>query len=208
MIEKKDSYIEYTRRFFKLWAPVYDLFGFLILPVYRKTISRIALEPNCKVLDVCTGTGAIAIGLAKRGAQVTAIDITEVMLEKAKAKAKVLPIQFELADARKLPFAEKSFDISVISLGLHDMPRPVRIEVLREMARVTKRRIVICEYYFPSNSLYQRILKSVIRLFETSFFVRFADEGAGSVIDEAKIGEAAMSSLSPYCFALYEIALS
>ncbi len=201
----KDSYISYIHQFFNTWVPVYDLFGLLILPVYRRTIRHIKELGDKKVLDVCTGTGEIAIGLAKQGAKVTAIDITPSMLERAKKKAAGMSIKFEQADARNLSFADKSFDISFISLGLHDMPRPVRIEVLQEMARVTKEKIIITEYYFPNNSLYQRFLKKFISLFETSYFVRFAEEGALGVIEEANVGRVMSYPVRFFCFSIYQV---
>lgn len=188
MAESKDAYISYIHRFFNLWVPVYDLFGYFILPVYRKTAAAVRLDKDQKVLDVCTGTGEIAIRLARQGAAVTAIDVTPTMLEKAKKKDGTAAITFVQADARQLPFADKSFDQSVISLALHDMPRPVRIAVLQEMLRVTKKQIVISDYDFSAASVFQRAMRWMIRWFETSYYVRFSEEGVLPLIAEAKIG--------------------
>lgn len=208
MIPSQDSYIAYTHRFFNTWVQVYDFFALLITPVYNQTVRSLGDISDKIVLDVCTGTGEIALRLEKQGALVTAVDITPSMLSRARKKAATSSINFEQADARSLRFSDKSFDISVLSLGLHDMPRPVRIAVLRELARVTKEKIVISEYYFPNNSLYQRILRKIISLFETSYFVRFAEEGILPIIQESKIGTPLIRPIRFFCFAIYEIDLT
>lgn len=202
MVEAKDAYISYIHRFFNLWAPVYDLFGLCIVTVYRKTVAALGEVHDQRVLDVCTGTGEIAIRLSRQRAKVTAVDVTPSMLEKAKKKDSASEISFLQADARQLPFADKSFDQSVVSLALHDMPRPVRLAVLQEMSRVTKQRIVISDYDFSRNSLFQRVLRWGIRWFETSYFVRFSEEGVLPLIEEAKIGTPQVK----YCFFCFVVA--
>ncbi|MCK5311551.1 MAG: class I SAM-dependent methyltransferase [Desulfobacteraceae bacterium] len=70
---------------------------------------------NCKILDVGTGTGFIAMGLANAGHKVTGVDIAPGMLKKAQKKACLsgLEIDFVLAEAEKPPFPDKSFDLIV-----------------------------------------------------------------------------------------------
>jgi ubiquinone/menaquinone biosynthesis C-methylase UbiE len=52
-------------------------------------------------------------------------------------------------DATHLAFADRAFDVSVLSLALHHMPEPVQMNVLRELHRVTRRRVVIIEPDVP-----------------------------------------------------------
>ncbi len=52
-------------------------------------------------------------------------------------------------DATCLGFPDESFDVSVLSLALHHMPEAEQVNVLRELRRVTKRRIVIIEPEVP-----------------------------------------------------------
>jgi ubiquinone/menaquinone biosynthesis C-methylase UbiE len=74
------------------------------------------LDAPARVLDLGTGTGAGALWLAREfpQARVTGVDISEAMIEKARAK---LPdalsgrVDFLVADAERLPFADGSFDL-------------------------------------------------------------------------------------------------
>ena len=76
-------------------------------------------EINCdrsiKILDIGCGTGRHAIELAKRGYQVTGIDLSESQLKRAREKAKEqgVKIDFERHDARNLPF-KSDFDLAIM----------------------------------------------------------------------------------------------
>jgi len=72
------------------------------------------LEPREgeSILEIGCGTGNYALDLAARGVKVTAVDISPAMLERAREKARALGLEVELllADARRLPFPDCSFD--------------------------------------------------------------------------------------------------
>lgn len=72
-------------------------------------------KANCKVLDIGTGPGFFSIILAEAGYDVTAVDMTEAMLEEAKANAGELrdKIQFCAMNAEKLEFEPNTFDVIV-----------------------------------------------------------------------------------------------
>jgi 2-polyprenyl-3-methyl-5-hydroxy-6-metoxy-1,4-benzoquinol methylase len=72
-------------------------------------------DKNCKILDIGCGTGRHAIELAKRGYNVTGIDLSESMIEKAREKARFsgLDVDFQVADARNLPF-EDQFNLVIM----------------------------------------------------------------------------------------------
>ncbi len=72
-------------------------------------------DKNCEILDIGCGTGRHAIELAKRGYNVTGIDLSESMIKKARENAKKynLDVDFQIADARKLNF-EDQFDLVVM----------------------------------------------------------------------------------------------
>ena len=78
-------------------------------------LAAIGENKQNKVLDIGTGTGFIALGLAEHGHQVTGIDIAPEMLAHAKNKATLrgVEIDFLVADAEKPPFSPKSFDVIV-----------------------------------------------------------------------------------------------
>lgn len=72
-------------------------------------------DKKCRILDIGCGTGRHAIELTKRGYSVTGVDLSESMLTKAREKAETagLNIDFQLADARNLPF-EQEFDMAIM----------------------------------------------------------------------------------------------
>jgi demethylmenaquinone methyltransferase/2-methoxy-6-polyprenyl-1,4-benzoquinol methylase len=167
--------------------------------------------PDTRVLDLCTGTGEIALRCARRGARVIAVDLSDSMMARARAKLAARPelatrLRFETMDARRLAFADRSFDVTVLSFALHDMPRPVRLEVLREARRVTARRLVVLDYELPRARPWRRALTASIALFETAYFPRFAAEGLEPLLRDAGLGGAARTRLGP-SFALYAIDL-
>lgn len=206
-----DPYLGYTRRFFRRWAPFYDLFTRSVGWVYDAAVRRLDARPGTTILDICSGTGEIALRCARAGAAVHAVDITPDMIGRARSKTLSRPdlvprLRFELADARELPFLDAAVDVAVLSFALHDMPRPVRLEVLREARRVTARRLVVLDYELPKARLWRRALTASIALFETAYFPRFAAEGLEPLLREAGLGGAARTRLGP-TFALYAIDL-
>jgi demethylmenaquinone methyltransferase/2-methoxy-6-polyprenyl-1,4-benzoquinol methylase len=107
-------------------------------------------------------------------------------------------------DARRLAFADRSFDVTVLSFALHDMPRSVRLQVLGEARRVTARRLVVLDYELPVRRFWRRALLASIALFETAYFPRFAAEGLEPHLREAGLASAVRTRLGP-TFALYTV---
>ena len=198
-----DPYLAYLDRFFRAWLPVYDLFGATIFPVYRAAVAAVGPRPGLRVLDACTGTGEMAIRLAKRGATVTGVDVTEPMLEQARRKARALPITFLSGDARKLDFPDDAFDVAVLSLALHDMPRRVRIDVLREIRRVTRDCVVVVDYHFPAWRPLRRLSVWAVQLFETAYLTRYADEEVAPLLAEAGLEIASARTFPLLPFAIH-----
>ena len=96
------------------------------------------IPANAKVLDVATGTGNVAIPLARTGCIVTGVDIAPNLLEQARGRALAegLPAQFDEGDAEALPYPDASFDAVVTMYGAMFAPRPEL--VANELARVLK----------------------------------------------------------------------
>jgi demethylmenaquinone methyltransferase/2-methoxy-6-polyprenyl-1,4-benzoquinol methylase len=103
--------------------------------------------PGSRALDVGTGTGDLAIELARRGASVTGVDFAPAMLEVARGKAP--RIAFERGDALALRHADGEFDATTVGFGARNFADLDR--GLREMARVTRPggRVVVLEITTP-----------------------------------------------------------
>lgn len=114
--------------------------------IIAKTISAGAEEfvhslhipAGTKVLDVATGTGNVAIPLARAGCIVTGVDIAPNLLEQARerAAAESLSATFDEGDAEALPYPDASFDVVVTMFGAMFAPRPEL--VAKELARVLR----------------------------------------------------------------------
>lgn len=94
------------------------------------------------VLDVGTGTGRAALGLARRGARVTGVDASEEMLRVARARAahEGVGAVFEPGDAHKLAYPDRAFSAAVSLRVL--MHTPDWRTCLRELCRVADDRVV------------------------------------------------------------------
>jgi SAM-dependent methyltransferase len=90
------------------------------------------LNPKLTVIDVACGTGLASRPLIQNGVHVTGIDVSEPMLEKARAK---YPGTWIVASAEKIPFTDANFDVAICAQSIHHLDRPV---AMAEMVRVVK----------------------------------------------------------------------
>src|SRR6185437_15043071 len=107
-------------------------------PVQDQLTNRLEIRPGERVLDLATGTGEVAVRAARTGASVTAIDIAEPMLEKARrlADEQGVSIAFDLGDVEYLPYEDAAFDVVTSNLGL--IFAPDHANVAAELARVAR----------------------------------------------------------------------
>jgi demethylmenaquinone methyltransferase/2-methoxy-6-polyprenyl-1,4-benzoquinol methylase len=104
--------------------------------------------PGTTALDVATGTGDLALALARRGGQVVGSDFSEGMLERARAKSEA--VRWEQANALALPYEDDAFDAATVGFGARNFSDLER--GLGEMARVVRPggRVVILEITTPT----------------------------------------------------------
>jgi SAM-dependent methyltransferase len=95
------------------------------------------------ILDVGTGTGRVAILLARGGANVTAIDASDAMLAVARQRAAAdgVSVRFQSGDTHALEFADRSFDV-VVSLRVL-MHSPDWSRAVGELCRVAQRLVIV-----------------------------------------------------------------
>jgi SAM-dependent methyltransferase len=99
-----------------------------------------AVDPHAgeRWLDVATGTGEIAVEAARRGANVSGVDLAPKLIERARRRARERGVEVALAvaDAERLPYADASFDI--VSSGFGVMFAPDQRTAAAELARVCR----------------------------------------------------------------------
>lgn len=119
------------------WALFTPVEG-LTTPAAAKLVNFAAVKAGEKVLDVGSGTGVVAVTAARRGAVVKALDLSPVLLERARWNASVaqVNIDFTEGDVEELPYKDGEFDVVLSQFGHMFAPRPD--VAVREMLRVLK----------------------------------------------------------------------
>lgn len=146
-------------------AARYDLLNRLNSLGFDQAWRRIAAEALApaaaanhplRVLDVASGTGDLAIAIARRfpSAVVRGVDTSTAMTTIGRGKVERAGLADRVAlaagDAHELAFADRSFDAAAIAFGIRNVPD--RIRALREMARVTRTggRVAVLELSEPA----------------------------------------------------------
>jgi len=98
----------------------YGKIAWITVPLAETLCNAVDLRPGSTVLDVACGTGHVAIQAARTFCDVTGIDYVEELVETARrrADAENLSIEFKVADAEALPFADGSFDYVLSAIGV------------------------------------------------------------------------------------------
>ncbi len=99
---------------------------------------RLDIAPGTRLLDIACGAGQLTLPAARKGIQVTGLDLAANLVEQARARAasEGLKVEIKQGDAEDLPFADASFDVVMSLIGSMFAPRPEL--VASEMVRVCK----------------------------------------------------------------------
>lgn len=142
------------------WARLYDLQQRLWGPRGRRlrtaVADRLGLRPADRVLDVASGTGLLAVELARRvgpDGSVDGIDVAPEMVEQAtrKAEATGLPMAFRTGRAQQLPYDDNTFAALTCTLALHHIAHDERGQAAAEFYRVLRPggRVLIADFQEP-----------------------------------------------------------
>jgi len=129
---------EGVRTMFDRIAPVYDAMNRTMTAGldrrWRRLTAETVVRRGDRVLDACCGTGDLAIADAAAGGEVTGLDFSGPMLERARRKAPEL--EWVRGDLLALPFADGSFDGATVGFGVRNVEDLER--ALRELRRVLR----------------------------------------------------------------------
>ncbi len=128
------------------FAPLYFILHPFVRAVATRAVALLEHGRYRQALDLCTGTGIVAEELARRDYVVTGIDISFSMLSQRKKNRMNRGITNIKMDARRLGFADASFDVCSISMGLHEFSASEQRQILSEMIRVSRRYILVADY--------------------------------------------------------------
>jgi phosphatidylethanolamine/phosphatidyl-N-methylethanolamine N-methyltransferase len=155
---------QFVERVYEKLANVYDLvFGPTLHPGRLVAIDRMGIGANDRVLEVGVGTG-INTSLYPSNCQVTGIDLSSSMLEKARervARERLHNVRLLEMDAANLTFADHSFDIVYAPYLVSVVPDPVK--VVREMHRVAKPggKIIVLNHFRSANAILSRLERAI-----------------------------------------------
>jgi demethylmenaquinone methyltransferase / 2-methoxy-6-polyprenyl-1,4-benzoquinol methylase len=172
LLDKREARI---RRMFGAIAPTYDLLNHLLslnIDHYwrRRTTRLVPPRGDAPILDLCTGTGdlALAYNRAAHGqAPIIGADFCHEMLvlacQKTDKKQASDHVRYLEADAQQLPFPDNFFQIVTVAFGLRNVTDTDR--GLAEMVRVTRPggRIAILEFSQPRGRLFGRLYRFYFR---------------------------------------------
>ena len=113
-------------RFMRKDGAAYEMMYEMIQPVVR----------HKTVLELATGTGLIAKHIVNAAAHIEATDASPEMIAEAKRENHSAKLHFSVQDMFCLPYADKSFDVVIVSNALHIVPQPEK--ALQEIKRVLK----------------------------------------------------------------------
>lgn len=122
----------------------------------QEMIEPIEFSPNDRILDMCCGTGGTTFVIRERvgeDAEIIGLDLSPGQIRIAKKKNRFSNVKFIEADASNTDFETGYFDKVIIPHALHEMPRKIRLKVLREARRVLKEKgkVIVLELDDPEN---------------------------------------------------------
>ena len=146
-----------------------DLQSFGLHRLWKRRVVQLAqIKPDNRALDLCCGTGDLALALAQNGASTTGLDFSQPMLDVAARRqrnleSQILDLSYIQGDAQQVPFPDCSFDIITVGYGLRNLTSWER--GLDEMNRVARpgARLIVLDFGKPANSLWRAVYFTHLR---------------------------------------------
>ena len=157
---------------------------------FRQIVVRVSrVKPDAKILDIGSGIGKQAFAFADKGYDVTGIDLIEGKIKKASERNQHINLNFRVADATSMPFADNQFDVSYASFVFHEISGSIRKQILQEMARVTKPPglIMIVDYSSPINWI-GKYLSCLFKYCEDPYYPEFIQTDLNGSLSRMKLG--------------------
>jgi SAM-dependent methyltransferase len=112
---------------------------------FERSIAGLLPLNGATVVDACCGSGMGAEMLARRGARVIAIDVSEGCVRRARERARRYGVDYlaVVGDVERLPLRDRSVDVAYVHDGLHHLDNPAN--GVRELARVARTAVSISE---------------------------------------------------------------
>ena len=153
----KDPYKK-TAKYYDTWVEPFNI------AIRKIGLKMSPLKEGMRVLEVGCGTGTNIDLYHRAGCEVHGLDLSPAMLEEARRKLGN-SAEFQIADASQIPYSDRSFDIVMAMLTLHEMPGSIRPSVMKEMIRVLKQDgcILLIDFHsgpirFPKGWLYKALI--------------------------------------------------
>jgi demethylmenaquinone methyltransferase / 2-methoxy-6-polyprenyl-1,4-benzoquinol methylase len=168
-IDHKERDARNVEQMFSRIAARYDLLNHVLslgLDIgWRKKVAQATAQINCeKILDVCTGSGDMAIELCRfwgGKARIDGLDFSRELIRRGRKKVENARLQslitFSEGNAEDLPYQNEQFDAITITFGLRNVHN--RVKALQEFYRVAKPGgcFVCLEFSQPVNSFFSRL---------------------------------------------------
>jgi demethylmenaquinone methyltransferase/2-methoxy-6-polyprenyl-1,4-benzoquinol methylase len=153
------------------WAPW--ALNRIIEPLMRslkgQAPSLAGMKAGDRALDICCGTGALVLHLAKMNLFACGIDMDPRVIQVAEKKRVKLGLEtasFQVANALNLPFEDNFFDYASVSMTIHENPRTDRDVIISEMKRVVKKEgtLVFIDYKVPMPKIPSSYTSRIVEL--------------------------------------------
>jgi len=163
-------------KLFHMIAPVYSIFFKVQERNYLQLLGKYMSKlPQVKTaLDIGCGSGAFSSALHRQGIIVTGADYAPAMVKFARRLNPA--IKYIVADAQKLPFPDKSFDLVTAAFVAHGLTPLERLELYRESARVAGKMVLLHDYNHRRHPL-----SDFVEMLEGGNYFSFLSRGIGEM---------------------------